>query len=206
MKLRTSTSRSLHLSEHWPQLAKMIYSCVQTLFSEYQCSKRPGRKLVSKHKPEELSSKLYTGQVKLSEIFAAQLIDGEIRDEDEQIIHQTANSTYGGYKPEVLGFESIDQEIKGAVKWLINLIEEGYEPKDIAIFGRTKSIITNRAIEALETCRLAYSHLDHNTHLPDDAVSIGTLHQSKGIEFRAVLIMGCEDELIPLSSQLENNT
>jgi superfamily I DNA/RNA helicase len=35
-------------------------------------------------------------------------------------------------------------------------------------------------------------------------VSIGTMHLAKGLEFRAVAVMACDDEVIPLQERIEN--
>ena len=34
-------------------------------------------------------------------------------------------------------------------------------------------------------------------------VSIGTMHLAKGLEFRAVVVMACDDEVIPLQERIE---
>ena len=34
-------------------------------------------------------------------------------------------------------------------------------------------------------------------------VSIGTMHLAKGLEFRAVAVMACDDEIIPLQERIE---
>ena len=34
-------------------------------------------------------------------------------------------------------------------------------------------------------------------------VTVGTMHQAKGLEFRAVAVMACDDEVIPLQERLE---
>jgi superfamily I DNA/RNA helicase len=35
-------------------------------------------------------------------------------------------------------------------------------------------------------------------------VSIGTMHLAKGLEFRAVAVMACDDEVIPSQERIEN--
>jgi superfamily I DNA/RNA helicase len=35
-------------------------------------------------------------------------------------------------------------------------------------------------------------------------VSISTMHMAKGLEFRAVAVMACDDEVIPLQSRIES--
>lgn len=34
-------------------------------------------------------------------------------------------------------------------------------------------------------------------------MSIGTMHFAKGLEFRAVVVMACDDELLPLQSRVD---
>ena len=34
-------------------------------------------------------------------------------------------------------------------------------------------------------------------------VSIGTMHLAKGLEFRAVAVMACDDEVVPLQERIE---
>ena len=36
------------------------------------------------------------------------------------------------------------------------------------------------------------------------AASIGTMHLAKGLEFRAVAVMACDDEVLPLQERIEN--
>jgi superfamily I DNA/RNA helicase len=36
------------------------------------------------------------------------------------------------------------------------------------------------------------------------SASIGTMHLAKGLEFRAVVVMGCDDEVLPLQERIEN--
>jgi superfamily I DNA/RNA helicase len=46
--------------------------------------------------------------------------------------------------------------------------------------------------------------LDEHVETASGRVSIGTMHLAKGLEFRAVAVMACDDEIIPLQSRIEN--
>ena len=35
-------------------------------------------------------------------------------------------------------------------------------------------------------------------------VSVGTMHRAKGLEFRAVAVMACDDEVLPLQARIED--
>lgn len=46
--------------------------------------------------------------------------------------------------------------------------------------------------------------LDENVETVSGHVSVGTMHLAKGLEFRAVAVMACDDEVIPLQECIEN--
>ena len=48
--------------------------------------------------------------------------------------------------------------------------------------------------------------LDDGVKTVRDRVSVGTMHLSKGLEFRAVAVMACDDEIVPLQSRIETVT
>ena len=45
--------------------------------------------------------------------------------------------------------------------------------------------------------------LDERGETSDDDVSVSTMHLAKGLEFRAVAVMACDDEVIPLQERIE---
>ena len=38
---------------------------------------------------------------------------------------------------------------------------------------------------------------------PGERISIGTMHLAKGLEFKAVVVMACDDEVLPLQARIE---
>ena len=55
-----------------------------------------------------------------------------------------------------------------------------------------------RAIAAAEAAGLRYQVLDEHLKVQPDLLSISTMHLAKGLEFRAVAVMACDDEVIPV--------
>jgi type III restriction enzyme len=53
------------------------------------------------------------------------------------------------------------------------------------------------------TDQLAFKVLDENVETISGHISIGTMHLAKGLEFRAVAVMACDDEIIPLQERIE---
>ena len=45
--------------------------------------------------------------------------------------------------------------------------------------------------------------LDANIETASGHVSISTMHLAKGLEFRAIVVMACDDEIIPLQERIE---
>jgi len=50
---------------------------------------------------------------------------------------------------------------------------------------------------------LPFNLLDRNVDIVSGNVSVGTMHLAKGLEFRAVVVMACDDEVIPSQDRIE---
>jgi hypothetical protein len=48
-----------------------------------------------------------------------------------------------------------------------------------------------------------FKALDEHLETVSGHVSIGTMHLANGLEFRAVVVMACDDEIIPLQERIE---
>jgi superfamily I DNA/RNA helicase len=60
-----------------------------------------------------------------------------------------------------------------------------------------------RAQAAVKGSGLPFKILDENVETVSGHVSISTMHLAKGMEFRAVVVMVCDDEIIPLQARIE---
>ena len=61
-----------------------------------------------------------------------------------------------------------------------------------------------RARNAVEKAGISYKVLDDHVEVTSGYVSISTMHLAKGLEFRAVVVMACDDEIIPLQERIES--
>ena len=50
---------------------------------------------------------------------------------------------------------------------------------------------------------MAFKILDEDVETTSGHISIGTMHLAKGLEFRAVAVMACDDEIIPSQERIE---
>ena len=94
------------------------------------------------------------------------------------------------------------QEIGSAASWLREKTSEGLKPYEIGIFVRSEAEV-ERARSAAQEAALPFVILDENMVAKAGHTSICTMHLAKGLEFRAVVVMGCDDEVLPLQSRIE---
>ena len=135
---------------------------------------------------------------------ADRLLGPEISDVDgNRESRRDAISVFNGPAPVVRTFKTPEQEIDAVSSWLTEQIAGGMRPHEVGIFGRSTSEL-DRARSAAEKAGLPYRVLDENLVSTDAAASIGTMHLAKGLEFRAVAVIGCDDEVLPLQERIEN--
>ena len=75
-------------------------------------------------------------------------------------------------------------------------------PHEIGVFVRSAAEL-ERGRGAVEKAGLPSKVLDEKVETTSGHVSIGTMHLAKGLEFRAVAVMACDDEVIPLQERIE---
>jgi len=61
-----------------------------------------------------------------------------------------------------------------------------------------------RAEAAVKLAGLSSKVLDEHVETASGFVSISTMHLAKGLEFRAVAVMACDDDVLPLRSRIQS--
>jgi superfamily I DNA/RNA helicase len=61
----------------------------------------------------------------------------------------------------------------------------------------------DRAQAAAKRAGVPLTVLDDNVETKSGHISIGTMHLAKGLEFRAVAVMACDDEIVPLQERIQ---
>ncbi len=114
-------------------------------------------------------------------------------------------SVFNGPDPVVRVLDSAKEETAAVGRWLADRASEGVTPGEMSVFVRSPAELP-RARAAVEAAGLAVAVLDDEVKILRDRVSIGTMHLSKGLEFRAVAVMACDDEVLPLQARIEGVT
>lgn len=142
---------------------------------------------------------------------ADRLLGPEVSDMDGNTEDRRGTvSVFDGPAPMVALFDDDAQEIAAVAGWLRSRVAEGLPARDIAVFVRSEAQFA-RAQAAVQRASLAHTLLDARlaaiTAMPGtapDAVNIGVMHLAKGLEFRAVVVMACDDEVLPLQERVES--
>jgi superfamily I DNA/RNA helicase len=72
----------------------------------------------------------------------------------------------------------------------------------MGVFVRSAAEL-GRARAAVAGAGLKFKVLDENLETTSGYVSISAMHLAKGLEFRAVVVMARDDEIIPLQARIE---
>ena len=111
-------------------------------------------------------------------------------------------SVFNGPPPviRVLGSESEETKVVGA--WMAEQSRAGVLPQEFGVFVRSAAQLV-RAQAAVCEAGLLFKVLDEHIETTTGYVSISTMHLAKGLEFRAVVVMACDDEVVPLQARIE---
>lgn len=109
---------------------------------------------------------------------------------------QQTRSLLRGPVPVLRGFPDDDAEAEAAVRQIETWLSDGLAPEAIAVFGRTRKL-ADQIAQRLQTASLAVQRLSDDKSSPDGCVNVGTMHRAKGLEFKAVLLVGCNDWQLP---------
>lgn len=131
---------------------------------------------------------------------ADRLLPKSVRDadglEDER---RGTVSVFDGVEPEIVVCEDDAMEAAAAAAFLSGRIAEGVEPSEIGIFVRSE--------EQLDRARaiVASAGLETSTASGGSGrVCVSTMHLAKGLEFRAVLVVACDEGILPLAARIED--
>jgi superfamily I DNA/RNA helicase len=122
--------------------------------------------------------------------------DGNIEERGDTV------SVFNGPPPDIRKLGDRENEIAAVGKWISARAKEGVAPHEFGVFVRSDAEL-ERACAAVRQAELPLKVLDEKVETTHGHVSISTMHLAKGLEFRAVVVMACDDEIIPLQERIE---
>jgi mRNA-degrading endonuclease RelE of RelBE toxin-antitoxin system len=123
-------------------------------------------------------------------------VDGNSEDRSDTV------SVFNGPPPTIRSLKSESEETKTVGNWIVERAKAGVLPHEFGVFVRSAAQL-DRARAAVMEAGMAFKVLDEHVETTSGHVSISTMHLAKGLEFRAVVVMACDDEIIPLQERIE---
>ena len=132
------------------------------------------------------------------------LLDAKLSDVDGNAEERSGTiSAFHGPEPEIRIVPDRDAERLLVGRWIEARIAEGIAAREIGVFVRSEDEIS-RAEAAASSAGAGFNLLRTQTESRPGKISMGTMHLAKGLEFRAVVVMACDDEIIPSQSRIES--
>ena len=86
--------------------------------------------------------------------------------------------------------------------WISARLKEGCAPNEVGVFVRSDAEL-KRARAAVRAAGARSVELNDKVEVEVGAVAISRMHFAKGLEFRSVVVMACDDDVIPQSDRIE---
>jgi len=137
---------------------------------------------------------------------ADRLLGPEVSDVDGNIEERNKTvSVFNGPLPEVKAFKTQKEEADYVNAWINEQLNNHIAPHEIGIFVRSENEL-GRAINAAKGLSVPYKILDEKVETGFGGIAISTMHFAKGLEFKSVAVIACDDEIIPSQERIERIT
>jgi superfamily I DNA/RNA helicase/mRNA-degrading endonuclease RelE of RelBE toxin-antitoxin system len=134
---------------------------------------------------------------------ADRLMASEVVDMDGNREDRTDSvSVFNGPPPELRTFATEDEESRAVGTWIANLLLAGVAPHTIGVFVRSSDQLPRAQAAAIHAGQPARV-LDEKGESTIAQITLATMHLAKGLEYSAVAVMACDDEVIPLQARIE---
>ena len=129
-------------------------------------------------------------------------MDAEVADVDGNVeVRSRTVSVFDGPDPVIRTFSTESDEYNYVGEWIAMQTRNGTANHEIGVFVRSNKEL-ERAIHALNKAQTPYTILDNAVETTEDKAAISTMHYAKGLEFKAVAVMACDDEIIPSQDRI----
>jgi superfamily I DNA/RNA helicase len=137
-------------------------------------------------------------RIRADRLLPGLIADGDGAEEDRRAVV----SVFGGPQPEVLEASDADEEIAHVAQWLRQRASDGIEADEIGVVARTDEA-AERGEAACVRAGLSLRRGPPEVAEEKGSVTVCTMPEAKGLEFRAVAVIGCDEDVVPLALRLE---
>ena len=135
---------------------------------------------------------------------ADRLLGPEIADVDGNVeARRETVSVFNGPPPVVCVCATADEETAAVqAAWVKERLANGVQVHEIGMFVRSSEQL-DRAQAAAKAAGVPSAVLDGHVEMRPGRVSLSTMHLAKGLEFKAVAVIACDDEVVPLQARID---
>lgn len=134
---------------------------------------------------------------------ADRLLDAEISDSDGNIDDRSGTiSLFNGPEPVIELFDGQEEENTFVAEKIRVWLNANIAPEEIGIMVRSHAQF-ERAEAALNEAGAEFNVMSRAMEWVTGKVSLCTMHLAKGLEFKCVVLMACDDDVLPLEERLD---
>lgn len=111
-------------------------------------------------------------------------------------------SVFDGIEPRVVIADDEPAETEAAAAFIRQALADGIGPGEIAIFVRSVDQLS-RARAIADAVTLPYRTATTRRQ-DEEAALVGVMHLAKGLEFRAVAVVACDEGVLPLAARIDD--
>ncbi len=128
---------------------------------------------------------------------ADRLLDTELRDADGQSESRLGTvSMFNGPPPRIELFADFKDEQEAVLAWINALEDKGIPVGEMALMVRSEAEMP-RAEAVAHSFGRPYRIVDDRMQTSGAVLTLVTMHRAKGLEFRAVAVMACDEDVCP---------
>ncbi len=131
---------------------------------------------------------------------ADRLLPDVVRDLDgREETRRGTISVFEGPTPQIEKLDDVASETALAASYIRQALADGFTPDEIGLFVRSRAEL-DRGRATISASGL--KPVESNDAATLDCVTIGTMHLAKGLEFRAVLVLACDADVIQSAGRI----
>ena len=135
---------------------------------------------------------------------ADRLLPGPQRDVDGVVEERKGTvSVFNGPEPRIVVAQDEAAETTAVADFIKEALGQGIAPREIGVFVRAPDLLL-RARAAVQAAGAEALELSERGDDLGERVSIGTMHLAKGLEFKAVAVIACDEDALPLRSRINS--
>ena len=111
-------------------------------------------------------------------------------------------SVFNGPDPDIKLHADTAKEIQAISLAIHEAVDEGMAPEEIGVFVRSADELS-RARKAVNEAGQTPLELSDRVEDRTGRIAIGTMHLAKGLEFRHVIVMACDEDILPDQDRID---